>query len=559
MRYKLLVYFVMLLLITAGLPAEETRAEKIRELEKQLDAAGDSEKTDVLVRLMEAHESKELEKVLQYGLESLKLLDRYPDDSLKIKVLPAISEAYHRLGEHNKALVSARKGAELAESAGNFHYQALCLLRAGSVYFETGRYKQAMSIYSEFLVKAEEKNDRYIVCRANQLIGNVYCQKAEYTRAMEYFNRAMTIADAMGREDVKAALYNSMGVVYAELNNMPQALFYYRKYHEAALKTGHPRGLNVANVNIGTVYLEMGELEKALEHGLKSLKIAREADLKLNAARAASFVGSVYLELGQTGRARRYLEQSLQTFRELDDRMYISLNLLYIAMTYRFQSNFSRAEHTCGLALKMAENIKAGRVIIRCLEEFTYIYAGAGDSAKFREYYRKYTDYRGESISENTGARVTQLRAQYEADKKEHEIELLKRENTISQLEASQQEQVKKVMAVGLFLLLGIVLLLYNRYRLKHKSQVEIQRKNEDLTVALKELEEANAEIKDLSGLLPICAGCKRIRDDGGYWHQVEVYIKKHSDADFSHSICPTCTESLYPGLEDGQQRAEPE
>jgi CheY-like chemotaxis protein len=62
------------------------------------------------------------------------------------------------------------------------------------------------------------------------------------------------------------------------------------------------------------------------------------------------------------------------------------------------------------------------------------------------------------------------------------------------------------------------------------------------------QLQEALAQVKKLSGLLPICSSCKRIRDDKGYWNQIEAYIRNHSDADFSHSICPECGNRLYPG-----------
>jgi hypothetical protein len=54
------------------------------------------------------------------------------------------------------------------------------------------------------------------------------------------------------------------------------------------------------------------------------------------------------------------------------------------------------------------------------------------------------------------------------------------------------------------------------------------------------------AEVKTLSGLLPICASCKRIRDEGG-WMPIENYIRDHSQADFSHSVCPECAQQLYP------------
>lgn len=61
------------------------------------------------------------------------------------------------------------------------------------------------------------------------------------------------------------------------------------------------------------------------------------------------------------------------------------------------------------------------------------------------------------------------------------------------------------------------------------------------------ELQEALAKVKVLSGFIPICASCKKIRDDRGYWEQIEVYITEHSDALFSHGICPECARKLYP------------
>ena len=62
-------------------------------------------------------------------------------------------------------------------------------------------------------------------------------------------------------------------------------------------------------------------------------------------------------------------------------------------------------------------------------------------------------------------------------------------------------------------------------------------------------LQGALDSIRTLEGLLPICANCKNIRDDNGYWHQVEVYIRNNSKAEFSHSICPPCAQKLYPEL----------
>ena len=64
------------------------------------------------------------------------------------------------------------------------------------------------------------------------------------------------------------------------------------------------------------------------------------------------------------------------------------------------------------------------------------------------------------------------------------------------------------------------------------------------------ELKQTIARVKTLGGLLPICANCKKIRDDKGYWNQLEGYIQDHSEAEFTHGICPECIEKLYSGIQ---------
>lgn len=77
---------------------------------------------------------------------------------------------------------------------------------------------------------------------------------------------------------------------------------------------------------------------------------------------------------------------------------------------------------------------------------------------------------------------------------------------------------------------------------------------NETLAKERGELQESLERIRLLSGLLPICSSCKRIRDDGGSWQQIEAYISTHSEARFSHAICPECARRLYPRYSVGDE-----
>ncbi|MCG8470504.1 MAG: response regulator [Desulfobacterales bacterium] len=81
------------------------------------------------------------------------------------------------------------------------------------------------------------------------------------------------------------------------------------------------------------------------------------------------------------------------------------------------------------------------------------------------------------------------------------------------------------------------------------RTHIRIQILISDQARLIAELQDALAQVKTLRGLLPICASCKKIRDDKGYWHQIETYLSCHADVDFTHGICTECMKTLYPDL----------
>jgi hypothetical protein len=78
-------------------------------------------------------------------------------------------------------------------------------------------------------------------------------------------------------------------------------------------------------------------------------------------------------------------------------------------------------------------------------------------------------------------------------------------------------------------------------------DMMQLRHLNAELEARNQALQEALDKVNTLSGLLPICANCKKIRDDSGYWQQVEIYIQNHAEVEFSHGICPDCMKKLYP------------
>ncbi|HID28799.1 MAG TPA: PAS domain-containing sensor histidine kinase [Desulfobacterales bacterium] len=110
-------------------------------------------------------------------------------------------------------------------------------------------------------------------------------------------------------------------------------------------------------------------------------------------------------------------------------------------------------------------------------------------------------------------------------------------------------KRVPILKTVGSVVLAGREHLLESFLDITERKKAEEERER-----LIRALQEALTKVKTLSGLLPICASCKRIRNDQGYWEQIEAYIRDHSEAEFSHSVCPECSEKLYPELFGNKQ-----
>lgn len=122
------------------------------------------------------------------------------------------------------------------------------------------------------------------------------------------------------------------------------------------------------------------------------------------------------------------------------------------------------------------------------------------------------------------------------------------------ELRAIESESIKTQRTVFLVLWLSglfFIWIFINKLQTIIEQRMDLDKiseKHEILEKHHTELSAAMANVKLLSGLLPICASCKKIRDDQGYWNHVEMYVKEHSMAEFTHGICPECAEILYPG-----------
>jgi hypothetical protein len=121
-----------------------------------------------------------------------------------------------------------------------------------------------------------------------------------------------------------------------------------------------------------------------------------------------------------------------------------------------------------------------------------------------------------------------------------------------------EPEELEEIIVVIFVMFFAFAIFSWRRWR---DLVLESKKRRDTEELLLKErdmLQKALAEIKTLRGIVPICSSCKKIRNDKGYWQQVEVYVSDNSEAEFSHGICPDCMTKLYPEFAE-DETTEPE
>jgi hypothetical protein len=103
------------------------------------------------------------------------------------------------------------------------------------------------------------------------------------------------------------------------------------------------------------------------------------------------------------------------------------------------------------------------------------------------------------------------------------------------------------LMLAGIFMIRPLFLSITRSEEEARNSNTRLNALSQEQEQLIGDLQDALENIRTLKGMLPICASCKKIRDDKGYWNQLESYIRDHTDVEFSHGICPECARTLYP------------
>lgn len=454
-----------------------------------------------------------------------------------------------------EALNYAREGIALAEQFGDSASLATLYSSAAFSSSELGDFVQSLRYGGMSLEVATRLGDKKKIASANSTLGITYVYLGRYSSALDHHFTALRLREELGLTQAVTFTYNNIGIVYHNIGQYDKAIEYYTKAYDQQKKiSSDPMPLVRFLTNIGFSEFKRGNITAAMKYHNDAAALAEKYHYTGGLAYILFNLGIMNAELKEYRKALDYLHGSLQNNEALGRKYGITEVLNALGSTYFSMGNEGLAEEYFQRAAVLGRELNTPVFLKKSYEMLSEISRKRGDAKQAFRYYRLYSAEKDSLYNLSESIKIADLSIQMEVSAKQREIELLKKEKTISDITHEKEKSQFRFTIAWILILGAVVALLYFNNRKIRGAKRLVDQKNQELEGLTVKLQEQIAEVKALSGLLPICSNCKKIRDDKGYWKQLETYISTHSEAKFSHSICPSCMEELYPGFKKSKK-----
>lgn len=411
-----------------------------------------------------------------------------------------------RANRYDSALVYLQRAYDLRITLGDTVGASRVQTSIGSANYQLGFYEPALHAWTEALRVRRAAADLGGEARILTNIGKAYHDWRQYPRAASVLREAVAVSRRSGHAPTLGYAANSLALLYVDMGEYSQARAAIR-LSDSAYTAGAPAVSRVDSISgwslnasaRGILLTREGHARDALPV-LDSVRVAgmRRGSVR-GEARALTSVGEAQLALGNFADARASLERALALSRSVAQRV----------------------------------------LMLEAIESLSQVEERAGNSVQALRYLRAANALRDTIFDQATAQRLASEESRAERERQRAENVRLLAERR-AQGEVIERQRLAVLLAVLVLLLSGALVLQLVRFnRLGRAREEALEKSNSDLRTAL-------SDVRTLTGLIPICASCKRVRDDRGYWQAVESYVTSHSHATFSHAICQSCGPQLY-------------
>ncbi len=400
-------------------------------------------------------------------------------DTAKVKILDQLSRKYWG-NNSDAALDYANQTLALATEIGYKKGIAFAYNSFGSVCDDKGDYIMALENYKTSLKIRTEIGDKEGEAYSYNNLGIIYKKQGNYPEALQNYLTSLKIWEEMGNKKGMSMAYNNIGIIHMRQGNYDEALKFYQKSLNAQDPNKKTEAAATALKNMGTIYKLQGKLDDALKIDLECISFFEEIGNKRDMAATYENIGLIYIEQKKFEEALKNYQRALSIREDIGDKQGIATSYNNIGEFYLKQGKLPLALNNQLKGLAVAKTIGH-------LDLIKAIYASISEIDSAMNNYKEAFQYRGlfhqvkdSLFNAENQKKIAQLQMQYVFDRKQDSLKAEQaKADAVSKEAIKRETTLKNTFIIGFLLVLLLLGVIYNRYRLKINANNLLKEKND--------------------------------------------------------------------------------
>lgn len=466
------ILLILIFVIGAG-------ATKIDSLETQLKNLEGLSRLAILIDLMEEYSWQSPTVALEYGIEATRLSEESNDQRSLAEISKLKGDSYYYLYELETSLLNYQQAARLVKylDGGESAAYGKRLSDVGYCLEQLLRYDEAIEMYQQSLrIARQDKDWQEIIALLNN-IGNTYYKQAKYEKSMEYLQQTLQVEEQYGEEANTSTVLNSIAMIYQAWEDHEKTVFYFKKALEIDRKYHNIDKIAIRLNNLGFYYRDIEEYETALSYLLEALEIEQQINNPQRLAIRLNNIASVYIALAKYQSAKEYLDRIADYLEKFSDIKIQSAYYENYGNYYFKQQQYPKAVEYHLQALELAEKHNLESLRQSSYSDLAAIYSQIGDYQQALYYRNRYISMQDSLFNKEKYKQIAELEMKYETEKKKKEIELLKKNAELNEMELRTNRTIRNFAILIFILIILLVIIIFISYRRKQEMKQAWQAK----------------------------------------------------------------------------------
>ncbi len=500
-KLKSNMLFVIFIFLNQLNSAQNSKIDSLLKVSKE--SVHDTALAKAFLHIGEIYRNTDLDSSMNYYVKALAIAEKAltkttkadSEESKKFKSLQStslrcIGIIHYIKGEYEIAIDYYNKSYKLCKAIEDKKGMSACTNNIALIMSNQGDYAEALKYYTRALEIDKQQGDKKGMSDRYNNISIAYYYQAQYDKAIENYLLSLSIREELNDYKGMVECLGNIGIVYKDLNDFEKAKEYIFNSISISEKYNFPQ-LSSANYNtLGVIYYAQDKFDDALKYYNKSLAIDEKFNDKRGIAQAYNNIAEVYVKQNKYQMAIDLQEKIIIHLEELNDvngiaNLYNNIANLYVVILDSTQINGSSKVEKLDSAIKysnkamtLAREINAIPLINNAAKLMMNIYAKNGNYEKAYEYSIIYTTTRDSIFNDEKTKALTEAEAKFKTEKKQKEIELLKKNEIIAKEKAKNQIITIISISIIALLLVFIITYIYRRLRITRRQKTIIEKQN---------------------------------------------------------------------------------